>query len=79
MTVPDRAINMEEETRSSDETVAAAAASKETKNLFNVLAEAEQAHHDALVEIKDAVCPRASQFKVLQGKMCLFRTSPGKA
>ena len=44
------AIKMEEEARSYYEKLAAAAVVPELKNLFTLLSESEQEHHDALVE-----------------------------
>ena len=43
------AIKMEEEARSYYEKLAAAAVVPELKNLFTLLSESEQEHHDALV------------------------------
>lgn len=75
----DCAMKVKEETTAYNETVTAASANVEMNNLFAILAEAEQAHHDALVEMKGEIGPQTSQLKVLHGKACLFKTSPGKA
>jgi rubrerythrin len=79
MNIFDCAIKMGEETQMYYGTLAAAATSNEIVDLFNRLAEAERAHHDALVEMKGYLGPQKSQFKVLQGRACLFKTSPGQA
>lgn len=58
---------------------AAASESNRTDNLFAILAEAEQRHHDALVELTGKVASLKSQFKVVHGGACLFKTSAGNA
>lgn len=73
MNVFDCAIKMEEEARIYYEKLATAAATPELKNLFTMLAAAEQEHHDALVEMKGSVAPRKAQFKALQEAACLFK------
>ena len=61
------------------EKLAEPARSSDYDNLFAILEEAEREHHDALVELKGIVGPRKRQFRLLQGGVCLLKTSPGKA
>lgn len=73
MNVFDCAIKMEEEARIYYEKLATATTVPELKNLFTMLAAAEQEHHDALVEMKGSVDPQRAQFKALQEAACLFK------
>ena len=73
MNVFDCAIKMEEEARTYYEKLATATAVPELKNLFSMLAAAEQEHHDALVEMKGSLDPQKAQFKALQEAACLFK------
>jgi rubrerythrin len=73
MNVFDCAIKMEEEARMYYEKLAATTAVPELKNLFTLLAAAEQEHHDALVKMKNNVDPQKAQFKALQEAACLFK------
>ena len=73
MNIFDCAIKMEEEARKYYEKLAAATAVPELKNLFTMLAESEQEHHDALVEMKGSIDPRKARFKALQEAACLFK------
>lgn len=57
----------------------AAAANYEVHNLFDILAQAELEHHDALVELTGNLNLQRAQFRLLQGGACLFKTAPGKA
>lgn len=66
MNVFDCAITMEEESRKRYEVLAEAATVPELKNLFTILAAAEQEHHDALVTLKGNVKPSKTQFKALR-------------
>jgi hypothetical protein len=61
------------------ENLAAAAARYEVNNLFDILAQAELEHHDALVELTGNLNLQKAQFRLQQGKACLFKTAPGKA
>ena len=79
MTVIDSAPKTNNVVRVDCQRLEAAAVSSETNNLFAMLEQAEQQHHDALVELKENVCRQRRQFKVLQGGACLLKTSPGKA
>lgn len=67
------AIKMEEEARSYYEKLAASAVVPELKNLFTLLSESEQEHHDALVELRESNAPLNIQFKDLQGAACHFK------
>lgn len=73
MNVFDCAIKMEEEARVYYEKLAAGTAVAELKNLFTLLAAAEQEHHDALVALKAKVDPRKAGFKALEEAACLFK------
>jgi hypothetical protein len=84
MDVIDCAMEIPEEPLSVPETLipenlAAAAAHYEVNNLFDVLAQAELEHHDALVELTGNLNLQRAQFRLPQGKACLFKTAPGKA
>lgn len=73
MNVFDCAIKREEEARTYYEKLAAATAVPELKNLFTMLAAAEQEHHDTLVAMKGSINPQKSRFKVLLEAACLFK------
>ncbi len=73
MDIFDCAIKMEEEARGCYEKLAATTAVPELKNLFTMLAAAEQEHHDALVEMKGRIDPQKAQFKGLQEAACIFQ------
>ena len=73
MNIFDCAIKMEEEARKYYEQLAATAAVPELKNLFTMLAESEQEHHDALVELKESKEHIMAGFKDLQGAACHFK------
>jgi rubrerythrin len=64
---------MEEEARTYYEKLATATTVPELKNLFSMLAAAEQEHHDALVEMKGSADPQKAEFKALQEAACLFK------
>jgi rubrerythrin len=61
------------------EELTAAAGNSELNNIFDILAQAELEHHDALVELTGKVGPQKRQLRLLQGGACLLKTSPGKA
>jgi len=61
----DCAVKMEEEARKFYENLAADATDPELKNLFTLLAESEQEHHDALVKINKNIDPLNVKFKDL--------------
>lgn len=69
----DCAIKREEESVKYYEKLAAVSAVPELKNLFTILAESEQVHHDALVKMKGSIAPLKHQFKALQDAECLFK------
>ena len=73
MNIFDCAIKMEEEARIYYDQLAADAAEPEMKNLFKLLAESEQEHHDALVALKDKKEHMIAGFKDLQGGACHFK------
>lgn len=73
MNIFDCAIKMEEEAREYYSKLAATTAVPELKNLFTLLADAEQEHHEALVNINKSVKPQKAQFKALQEAACLFK------
>jgi rubrerythrin len=73
MNVFDCAIKMEEEARKYYEKLAAATVVPELKNLFTMLSESEQEHHDALVELKKSAAPLKPRFNDLQGAACHFK------
>jgi hypothetical protein len=79
MNVIDCPIETKEETGGYREKLEVAAVSSEVNNLFDILAEAELVHHDALIELKEDLGRQRPQLKVLRGGACLFKTSPGKA
>ena len=73
MNIFDCAIKREEEARMCYEELAAAATEPELKNLFTILALAEQEHHNALVKMKGDTKSSKPQFKALQEAACAFR------
>ncbi len=73
MNVFDCAIKMEQEARLLYEKMAKDTAVPELKNLFTLLAESEQEHHDALMQLKESINPLKVQFKELQGSACFFK------
>jgi rubrerythrin len=73
MNIFDCAIKMEEEARVYYEKLATATVVPELKNLFTMLAAAEQEHYDSLVKMKSGTDPPMAQFKALQEAACLFK------
>jgi len=73
MNIFDCAIKREEEARKYYEKLAAAAVVPELKNLFTMLSESEQEHHDALVKLQERSASLKIQFKVLQEAACHFK------
>ena len=73
MNIFDCAIKMEEEAGLYYEALASSAANQELKNLFTMLAQAEQEHHDALIQMKESIDPKKPQFTALDGASCLFK------
>jgi rubrerythrin len=79
MNIFDCAIKMEEEARMYYEKRAEESAVPELKNLFTLLAESEQEHHDALVALKESKEPVMTGFKDLQGAACYFKPLMAKS
>lgn len=73
MNIFDCAIKKEEEARIYYEKLAAGTGVPELKNLFAMLAAAEQEHHDALVALKASAAPNRAGFKALEEAACLFK------
>jgi len=73
MNVFDCAIKMEEEAKLYYEALAVSAADLELRNLFTMLAAAEQEHKEALVQLQGSVEPKMAQFTVLDRAACLFK------
>lgn len=73
MNIFDCAIKKEEEARIYYEKLAAETVVPELKNLFAILAAAEQEHHDALVALKASTAPHKASFKALEEAACLFK------
>jgi len=73
MNVIDCAIKMEEEARMFYEALAANAPDPEEKNLFTLLAQAEQEHHDALVLVRRDAVPETVEFTALDQAACIFK------
>ncbi|GFO55032.1 ferritin [Geomonas sp. Red276] len=74
MDVFDCAIKMEKEARGYYLELASNAANEELKNLFSMLAQAEQEHHDALVRVKGShAAPHKLRFTALDQAECLFK------
>ncbi len=72
MNVFDCAIKMEEEAREYYEGLAKIATIAELRNLFSMLAAAEQEHHDALVGMKQGIDPQKLRFGALDEAACVF-------
>jgi rubrerythrin len=73
MNVFDCAIKMEQEAKQYYEALAASAGDRELRGLFTMLAQAEQEHHDALVQLQGSISPAKSQFTALDQAACLFQ------
>jgi rubrerythrin len=73
MNVFDCAIKMEEEATLGYQALAASATDQELKNLFTMLAQAEQEHHHALVQMKQSIDTKKPEFKALDQAECLFK------
>jgi rubrerythrin len=69
----DCAIKMEEQARMNFEQLAAATTIPELKNLFTLLAAAEEEHHEALIRIKRRAGSQGARFSALQEAACTFR------
>jgi rubrerythrin len=73
MNIFDCAIKMENEARTYYERLAAASKVAELKNLFSILADAEQEHLDALVSMKSNPQLQRAGFSALDGSACAFK------
>lgn len=73
MNIFDCAIKMEEEARIYYEQLAAASTVAELKNLFSILASAEQEHHDALLSMKNNPQLQRAGFSALNEAACAFK------
>jgi len=73
MNVFDCAIKMEEEAGMFYLALAASASDPELKNLFTMLSQAEQEHHDALLQLQGSIDPQKFHFSALDQAACLFR------
>lgn len=73
MNIFDCAIKMEEKARKYYEKLAADTDVPDMKNLFTMLAESEQEHHDALVALKESKRHIMAEFKDLQEAACHFK------
>jgi len=69
----DCAIKMEEEAKEYYEKIAAAASVPELKNLFSILAAAEQEHYEALSRMKRTKQPEVLDFKGVEEAACVFK------
>jgi rubrerythrin len=78
MNIFDCAVMMEEEARINYEKLAATSKSPELKELFTILADAEQEHHDALVKMQKNIAPAKAQYKTLQEAACVFSSLVAK-
>ncbi len=73
MNIFDCAIKMEEDAREYYENLVTAVTVPELKNLFSMLAAAEQEHRDALVSMKVNVDPQKVRFGALEEAACVFK------
>lgn len=73
MNVFDCAMKMETEARTFYEKLAAAAKEPELKNLFNLLAAAEEEHHEGLKTMKESKSTARADFKALNEAACVFK------
>jgi rubrerythrin len=72
MDIFDCALKMEEQARDYYEKLAQTTSVTELKNLFKLLAESEQEHHDALEKLKANITPD-TQLKGVEEAACVFR------
>jgi rubrerythrin len=73
MNMFDCAIKMETEARDHYAELAAAATTPEMKNLFTLLAGAEEEHLATLVRMKESLEPDKARFDALTDAACIFR------
>lgn len=74
MNIFDCALRMEVGARMNYERLAETTRIAELKELFTILAAAEQEHHDALEEQKRSSNPAKAEFRGLQEAACVFRS-----
>lgn len=74
MNIFDCALKMEVGARLNYERLAATTRIGELKELFTILADTEQKHHDALEELKISSDPAKGEFKGLQEAACVFHS-----
>jgi rubrerythrin len=67
------AVKMEEEAKHHYEELATAAAVPELKEIFNLLAAAEEEHHTALLKLQRNTGTRKSGFTAMDNAVCLFK------
>jgi rubrerythrin len=73
MNIFDCAIKMETEARKHYEKLAAAATTPEMKNIFTLLADAEDEHLATLVKMKESLEPDKARFDALTDAACAFK------
>ncbi len=73
MDIFDCAIKMEEEAKEYYTDLAKVSTVPELKNLFSLLAAAEDEHRTALIGMKESSDPRKISFNVLDDAVCVFR------
>jgi rubrerythrin len=73
MNILECAIKMEVEARMFFEKLAMTTTVSELKNLFTLLAESEQEHHNALVGMREKIDSQKVQFKEWEPDACLFK------
>lgn len=78
MNIFDCALKMEVGARMNYEQLAATTGVAELKELFTILAEAEQEHHDSLEALQGTIDPVKAQFRALQEAACVFQSLIGK-
>lgn len=78
MNIFDCAIKMEEEAKAHYEKLAASVPVAELKNIFSMLAGAEQEHLDSLRKMKESTAPAKARFNALDDAACAFRPLLGK-
>src|SRR5512136_2691928 len=73
MNIFDCAIKMEEDAKEYYENLAKVSTVPELKDLFSMLAAAEDEHRDALVVMKERSDPQKIRFDALDEAACIFR------
>jgi rubrerythrin len=78
MNIFDCALKMEVGARMNYEKLAETTRNAELKELFTILAEAEQEHHNALEALKKSSDPAKAEFRALKEAACVFHSLVGK-